>query len=262
MVYWAHEFLPEDRRIAWLYRHVDGVLATNSAIRDDLEGVLGVPRDRTAVTLNPVPPELFATAPDRKAARHQLGLDQEVPVVVYTGKLGVDFEEVEYILEAAKVLPDYMFVLTGGPPKVVEHLEERRARAGLQNVCFTGWLDDWETVRTYQIAADALVSYYTTKNKLLSYNYPQKITEYMASGTPVVTLEARATQDVLNAENAVFVEPHSPPSLVAGIRRVIENRDYAQAVSQRAYRDARAITIEKRGREVLSFLARIASDGT
>jgi glycosyltransferase involved in cell wall biosynthesis len=256
-VYWAHEYLPRHRRIAWIYRNSDGILATNSAILDDLERDLGVSKERTAVTLNPVSGDLFRERPNREVARRNLGIPPDDTLVVYTGKLGRRLREAEYILEAARLLPDYTFVLTGGTADGVSYWTRRCEDMGVGNVKLTGYLPSARDIRDYQVAADAVVSYYTTENKLLDYNYPQKMTEYMASGAPIVTPNCRATQDVLHAANAEFVEPESSRSLAAGIRRVVEDRAYARALADRAYRDAKEITLEKRGAQVLTFLHRL-----
>jgi glycosyltransferase involved in cell wall biosynthesis len=260
VVYWAHELHSDDRRIAWLYRNADAVLMTNSAIQEDLHTRYGVPLERTDVTVNPVPPELFEKAPDRRKARRQLELDLDRPLVVYTGKLGIGFQEAEYILEAARLLPDYRFVFTGGSEEVAAYWRSRCRQMGVPNASFTGFLADWEDVRRYQMAADVLVSYYTSENKVFDYNYPQKITEYMASGTPLVTLEARATQDVLTSENAMFVEPHCPLALAATIDRVVGDPALGRSIAERAYRDARELTLDKWGAKTLAFLARLAGD--
>jgi glycosyltransferase involved in cell wall biosynthesis len=257
IVYWAHELLPEHRPINWIYRNADGVLTTNSAIAEDLERDYGVRPERTAVTLHSLDPEMFADRLSRTAARRHLGIENGRPLVVYTGKLGYQITEPQYIIEAARLLPDCSFVLTGGTPDRAEHWQRRAGKLGAGNVRFTGYLDDPADVRRFQIAADVLVSYYTTDRKLLDYNFPQKIAEYMLSGTPIVTLDARATRDVLNPHNAVFVEPHSAPSLAAGIRSVLESEDRERQRAERAYRDAQAFTLEARGRETLSFIARL-----
>jgi glycosyltransferase involved in cell wall biosynthesis len=81
----------------------------------------------------------------------------------------------------------------------------------------------------------------------------------MVSGTPIVTVDARAIQDVLSSENAGLVQPHSPRSLAAGIRRVLEREREAQALAERAYRDAQSLTLENRDKEILGFLERLTA---
>jgi glycosyltransferase involved in cell wall biosynthesis len=258
VVYWAHELQPRHRRIARIYRSADGILATNSAIVEDLETLVGVPADRTEITLNPVSSKLFDVPPDRAAARAALGLEAGERVAVYTGKVGPRLEELDLILETARLLPDYTFVVTGGAREAVEHFEGRCAELGIANVRFTGFLLDAADVRRYQQAADAVISYYTRSHKLVDYNYPHKVTEYMASGTPIVTPEFRATRDVLHPGNAHFVEPHDPSALAQGLRRVVEDPAYGRALAERALADGREATLERRGPVIVEFLRRIA----
>lgn len=257
VIHWAHEIKPDDPQYRWVYDRVDGLIGTSSALVDDLHERLGTPREKLAVTLNPISTrqlrERRAGAATKRDVRRRLGLPSDRPLVVYTGKLGPDVDEIPYILKAAARLPGCTFVLTGGKPSAVEHFEAYCRAHGIENVIFSGFLDRYTDVLDYQVAADVLVSYYTTRDHIVDYNYPQKITEYMLAGNPIVTPEYRATQDVLDDTNAFFVAPEDPAALVEGIERVLADPERARAVGEKAWEDVQALTFKERTRRLMDF---------
>lgn len=252
VIYWAHEVKPDNERYQWTYGHVDGVIGTNSAIADDLHTLCGIPRERLAITLNPISTRQVKLPTDKETARQHLNLNGK-PLAVYTGKVGAGMHEINYILEAAALLPGYTFLFTGGKPEAVRHYEDYCAERGVKNAVFTGFLDKYTDVFLYQLAADALISYYTTKDHLVDYNYPQKITEYMLAGNPIVTPDYRATRDILHERNAMFVAPEDAENLAQGIRNVIEDRALGARLGQCARTDAIHITFKARTRMLMNF---------
>lgn len=259
VVYWAHEYVADHRRISRAYRSADGVLATNSAIINDLSASGIAPRSHTALTYNPVSPTLFASLPNRVAARATLKIPPGTRLVAYTGKVGADLPEIDLIIRAAALLPSYVFVMTGGPAEALEHFRSECRRLRIANVRFVGFLPEARDVRLYQQAADALVSYYPESRGFADYNYPHKISEYMASGTPIVTPDYRATRDILSRNNAHFVLPESPSALANGIRAVVEDASYGRTLADQAFIDGQEATYAVRGRVVAEFLERLRS---
>jgi glycosyltransferase involved in cell wall biosynthesis len=256
-VYWAHEFRKPRRQYHRIYAGADAVIATNSAIVEDLRAAYpGGPR-ATALTYNPIPREYLDTGSDRPTSRRALNLPSDTPLVVYTGKLGKGLKELDYILEASRLLPRYTFVLTGGKPASVEDFRRRCDLEGIDNVIFTGFLTGPSEVRAYQLAADVLVSYYSASDHAVDYNFPQKLTEYMASGNVIVTPMFRATNDVIGPHNAIVVLPDDPASLAAGIRTAIDQPDRARALAKQALSDVRALTLEQRSEAVVSLLRQL-----
>jgi glycosyltransferase involved in cell wall biosynthesis len=252
IVSWAHDITFRGRN-NWVYRRADAIVATNSAITADLSRELGIPPSRMAISLNPISESQLRDAPTREAARARLGVDGTAPLVVYTGKVFVGQKEIEYLLEAARRLPGYRFLLTGGKENVVRHFRDFCAQEGIGNTTFVGFLHDASQVRYYQAAADVLVSYYTSAEHLTRYQLPNKTCEYMLAGSPIVTCDFPATRDVLNGENAIFVEPENADALASGIRRAIEDRDLAGRVAGRALRDVRDMTFRKRAGQLAGF---------
>ncbi len=240
---WIHE-IKEQKAYEYVYHHADYILTTNSAIKEDVISFYGIEEKRVGVTLNPITERQVSYAMSKAEAREKIGIDLE-PLIVYTGKLSKRQLEASYILQAAKALPDYYFLLTGGKADVVQFYKDWCAKHKVGNVTFTGYLHDYRKLQDYQQAADVLISYYTRKNHDVRYNLPQKIVEYMLTGSPIVTPNFEATRDLLNEGNAIFVEEENVESLVEGIRKAVERKEYAKQIGDRARAVAKETTFKK-----------------
>lgn len=247
-----HE-VKEGRPFRKVYGCVDGLITTNFRAGNTLKDRLGIDPDKLFVLGSPVPDALIAENLGREHARRQIGLHGVCdPIIVYTGKLVG--RELTFILEAAELLPEYRFILTAGKKAVVEECRSYCKDRHIENVTFTGFFDDSTHVWLYQRSADVLVSYYTSDIHDVRYNFPQKIAEYMAAGAPIVTPDYPATAGVLNARNAVFVEPENTESLVDGIRRAVENKAESLQIARQAQRDAQQMTYSQRILEMWAFI--------
>lgn len=260
VIYWAHEVIENRPLYRFVYKHADGIIATNSAIIDDLVQRFFIPRSKLAISLNPVPETWLKDGIGRKEARRRLGLPVEQPLVVYTGKLYIGQREAEFILNAAMQLPQCTFVLTGGKPNVVHHYQAWCVARGIKNVLFPGFLYDLAEVRLYQSAGDILVSYYTRYEHQVEYNYPQKITEYMLAKGIIITPDYPATRDILNETNAIFVEPENQAALDDTIRHAVLNLEQNRKFGQKAFLDVQEITFKKRAGVLIGFLESLSNE--
>jgi len=256
-VFWAHDLRPHLSIFRAVARSADGFLATNSAIRDDLCKAVQIPPSRVALTYNPVSSRLCRLRVDRKTARARLRLSPAQPLVVYTGKVGTGVQEISYILDAAQLLPQCDFLLTGGRDDAIRHFRTECVRRRLANVTFAGFIPNPEDVTYYQYAADVLVSYYTHLDHQVDYNYPQKITEYMLTGNPIVTPDFRATRDVLDSNSAFFVSPDNPPSFAQGIIQALHSPEEASRRANSARALAMTLSYTSVAERLLDFFRKL-----
>lgn len=255
---WLHEYRDEfwERQA---YRRVSHVLATNSAIVDDLRRrIQGI---SAFITGNPISEEriAFSRETTRAVARKALGIDAGGPLVVYTGKLYPEMVELEYLLQAASNLPTYRFLLTGGQPAAVNVIRTELGRRAITNVTLTGFLDRPESTRLYQQAADVLVSYYSVRDHPFArHNLPGKLAEYMSTGNPVVVADFPAVQDLATSATAVLVTPDDPAALTRALRDVLQAPRAAAELGVSAQRVVHHRSYEQVAQDLGRFLAAAA----
>lgn len=246
IIHWAHD-LHHLKKHTWTYKKSDFLLATNSSILQELIEISGKKPEQGCITLNPITEQQATEKISKEAAKKMIHLDSDQrPLIVYTGKLGIHYNhEVNHILDAASLLPEYKFLLTGGKHETVEYWKEHCTTKNLNNVFFTGYLHDYTKIRYYQYAADILISYYTHQGHDIRYNLPNKICEYMLTGNILITPDYPATRDLLNDRNCLFATPENSDALAERIRYAIEHPDECREKADRAARDVREFTFKK-----------------
>ncbi len=240
----------------WAYRHVNGILPVVSSVKQILMKEEGISEEKFCVMYAPVI-NFSKTDCSKEEARKKIKYDSSVPLIVYTGKIGRGNVELEYILETAKLLPQYNFMFTGGRDASVKYFREWCEKNQLGNTTFTGFFDNVSQVRYYQLAADVLVSYYNTKDHMVDFNYPQKLQEYISTKNPCVTPDFAATRDVITSENVFFVEPDNPIALAEGIKDAVQNKELAKKKAAAAFEASKKVTFESRTTEFLEFFSRL-----
>lgn len=259
LVYWAHDlkYKASDRLI---YSSCTALLFTNSSIRTDLLKKIHFPEARTFITLNPITAKQAAFSISRAAAREKLGMTaQHKPLVVYTGKLGLQYQrEIIHILEAASLRPEADFLLTGGSKDVVAFWQQYCMEKGIENVRFTGYLPNYSDIQYYQYGADCLITYYTTQGHDPRYNLPNKICEYMLTGNILITPDYPATADLLHAGNCLFCAPESSEALAAAIQYALTHPEDCHSRAATAAKAVREITFQKQVQRILTFIRKTA----
>ena len=78
--------------------------------------------------------------------------------------------------------------------------------------------------------------------------------EYMASGTPIVASDLPSIREILNEDNALLVEPDNPRALAGVIKKVFQNRESVEKISEQAYQNVQDYTWQKRAERILDFI--------
>jgi glycosyltransferase involved in cell wall biosynthesis len=171
------------------------------------------------------------------------------PIAVYSGHL-YDWKGIPTVLEAAKLLPDAQFHLVGGFPEDIQRQRERANSLEINNVFFHGMKMHVE-VPPYLWHADVLLLPPSGKHPSAQWTSPVKLGEYLASGTPVVATSIPALRDWLSDKEVEFVTPDDAASLAAGIRRLLEDREYSDGLARAAQNRAAAFSVAERARKIL-----------
>jgi glycosyltransferase involved in cell wall biosynthesis len=134
---------------------------------------------------------------DRAAARQQLGLPADAPLVAYSG-MTFSYRKLDLLLAAFARLreqcPNARLALVGGRPAELAQLRDQARTLGIEGaVTFAGQLPQ-EQVLPYLHAADALVIPDTVTDVTAS---PLKLFEYLAAGRAVVLPDIPALREVL-----------------------------------------------------------------
>jgi glycosyltransferase involved in cell wall biosynthesis len=217
----------------------------------------GFPAEKLCAIHNGFDPYDMEPRLTRNQARTELGLDQERPLVVYTGHLRAN-KGIHAIVDAAALVPEALFLLVGGNPKDVEVLEAQCAARNLDNVRCPGWHPAASLPR-FLYAADILIV--PPSARPLQYFgrtvLPMKIFTYLAAGRPIVAPALEDLREVLNDEvNALLVPPDRPDITAETIRRVITNRGLAERLGAGAIESSRSFSWQSRARKVIDQINR------
>ncbi len=255
IVHWSHD-LKNKWSDRFVYSTSVALFFTNSSIRESLLKLISFPGDRTAITLNPITEKQAGEQPDKHAARVRCGLkNQTRPLAVYTGKLGLKYQqEIIHILEAAGMCPEVDFLLTGGRPDVVKFWQQFCKERSISNVTFTGYITNYSDIRYYQYSADILITYYTRQGHDPRYNLPNKICEYMLTGNIIISPDYPASADLLHPGNCLHCAPESSQELANVIRYALEHPQLCKEKAEVAAREVREITFRKQAHRLLVFL--------
>lgn len=228
----------------------DGVIAICQELKDRVvgNGYRG-PVEVIENTLDLPPPEYDES--DELSLRSELGLGFEERVLLYTGT----FEAyqglpllVRAISSVVKHQPDVRCVLVGGEADEIEKLRQVAEAAGVEDSVDLVPKVEPEKVFLFHRIADVLV---TTRTR--GTNTPLKIYQYLRAGLPIVATNIYSHTQVLSDATAELVEPE-PEGIAAGIRRVIDDPEYAGKLAENAGRLARRNYSEEAYMEKLSSI--------
>jgi glycosyltransferase involved in cell wall biosynthesis len=184
-------------RKGWLVKpmlnKIDLVVANSegTAVAAKVNGV-----KKVETLLNSVNIDYFKKLPEKMVARKQLTIKENAKVVVYVGHL-YERKNVMTLLEAAKILPAYNFVIVGGREQELEGLLLKNHQSLPVNLLAVGQVKH-EQVGVYMASADVLVLPNSSQNKeSLEYTAPLKLFEYMACKRPIVAADLPSSKAIL-----------------------------------------------------------------
>lgn len=203
------------RYLAFFYNRCDAVITPSHALgKELLEYRL---KRGLHVISNPLNLSYFSTKESKAALREKYGLTK--PTVVHFGRL-IDQKSVDVVLSAFAHLlrlgvdADLLIIGDGRERDLLERLT-RELRVA-ERVTFAGMLVGVELVERVA-ASDVFVSASTTETQGLVF------LEAMALGLPVIGVRAGGVPEyVMDQQNGLIVEPHSPIALARAMRTLIQ----------------------------------------
>ena len=154
-----------------------------------------------------------------QAIRASLGIEANVPIVLYTGTFEA-YQGLDLLFAAAAQVrrsrPDVRIVLVGGKPDQVARAKSAAAAAGADHLIFAGEQPS-ESIPAYLDAADVLVSPRSSGT-----NTPLKIYQYLRSGRVIVATRLLTHTQVLSDEVAILTKP-TAEDFARGILEAVGN---------------------------------------
>jgi glycosyltransferase involved in cell wall biosynthesis len=216
--------MPWGRAIQWEQRivatRVHRYIAVSRGIARQLQCVFRVPAHKISVIHNAVALSEF-TRHANPALRANLS-GGAGPVVLTVARLDQQ-KGVEYLVEAAALVPGATFLVAGEGPER-GRLERRAAELGLDTrVLFLGHRQD---IPDLLAACDVFVLPSLFEGLALS------ILEAMAAGKPVIATAIEGTSEVIrDGENGLLIPPTDPTALASAVRQILGDPVRAQRLA-------------------------------
>ncbi|MBI3952199.1 MAG: glycosyltransferase [Acidobacteria bacterium] len=200
---------------------VDRYIAVSHEVAGRLRRTFYIPARKISVVHNGIYPTRF-NGPVNTALRATLTGSSKQPVVLILARLDQQKGH-RYLLEAAALVPEAVFVLAGDGPERA-NLEAQAQRLGLNNrVLFLGYRQD---------APDLLACCDLFVLPSLFEGLPLSILEAMAANKPVIASAISGNNEaIVHGETGLLVPPADPTALAAAIRMVLSNRELARRLA-------------------------------
>lgn len=217
------------------------VVVPSESIRDMLTRSYGIDKH---VSVVPTGIDLVKFSPDsRDAFRAELGWSEDKKYLVSVGRLAKE-KSFDLLIEAfAKLdhLEAELVIIGSGDEK--KNLEKLAETLGLsERVTFTG-LIEFDEVPKYLAAADLFVFASVTETQGLV------TLEAMASGLPVVAVDASGTREAVGDDSSILTE-HKAEALGEGIRRMLKREDLSE-LSRAARKRAESFGLIPQGKAMV-----------
>ena len=186
------------------------------------------------------------------------GLGTDRLTAGYTGHL-YPGRGINLILALAGRLPGITFLLVGGEPGDVVHLQHLVSEHKLINVIATGFIPN-QDLPLYQAACDLLLMPYqqqvagSSGGDISSYLSPMKLFEYLACGRAILSSDLPVLREVLDDTNAVLLPHNDIDAWIDSITSLQEDDSQRQRLSEKARQDARQYSWTVRAEKLLAGL--------
>jgi glycogen synthase len=213
----------------WLTYEARRVITCSSYMRQQVEDIFALPRDKVDVVPNGVDVSDFEVAADEAAAFRRTLTGPRTRMVLFAGRL--EYEKgVQTVLRAlrrvrAEVGPTRFFI--AGVGTYSDELRRQVRELGLRHhVRFTGFLEDHE-LRLHYAAADVAVA------PSIYEPFGLVAVEAMACGTPVVVGDTGGLREIVSGGTGLSFTPQDEDELARELIRVLEDQDLARRLVER-----------------------------
>ena len=192
---------------------------------------------------NSVDSKLFKLL-DRNKCREELGFSKDDFIVSFVGYF-TDRKGSRRVSDAITALQDKgiksIFI---GKNTQGEHVEPN-----CEGIIFKDSLDH-DKIPEYLCASDIFVL------PTLAEGCPNAVVEALACGLPVVSSDRKFNYDVLNETNSILVDPNDVEAISLAIKKLKDDKELRDRLSQGAIKMAEGLTIHERARKIREFIKR------
>lgn len=239
----------------WLFKRIFGLVVINSTLKEHFIRE-GIPEGNILVADNGVDLTLFKNT-DQIDARGKLNIPKDKKIICYTGHL-LKWKGVYVLADSMKSLPEYLLYIVGGNKLHQEQYSEFIQKRGLANIVVVGQVKP-SLIPLYLAASDVVVlPNILIENEDGWYTSPLKLFEYLSSGKPIVATDIMPMGGILNNQNAMLVAPNDAHELARGIKRVIDDQEFARRIVKKAQFVVKKYTWDKRAGKIVYFINRMS----
>lgn len=165
------------------------------------------------------------------------------PYLLYVGN-AYPHKNLEAFLSLAPQFPMYTFVLVGKEDYFYARLKKLAELQGIQNIIFTGFVDDQKLSSLYRFAVSYIFpSFYE------GFGLPPL--EAMARGVVVLSSCCGSLPEILG-KAALYFDPHTIGSLEEKLREMLHSETVQKEYTRRGYIQANKYSFERMAKETLS----------
>jgi len=199
----------------------------------------------------------------KEQARKKLNLPLDKKIIGYTGKfktMGMDKGISDILKALTKLKDDILFVAVGGSQAEIDYYRKQVQELNLGNKVIFKEHVSQDELAIFQKSCDLLLMPFPDKEHYAKFMSPLKMFEYMASNRPIIATDLPTIKEVLkhlNSEqgNAVLVKPDNPEDLAKGIKELLNNKELSERISNKALKDVKEYTWERRVERIVEFIA-------
>lgn len=240
--------------VSWYYNHCRFVSAPSGGILKDMEN--NGFKSPSKVVSNPIELQKFFPVPEEEKNSIRKGFGLSGFIVLYTGRLAEE-KHIDVIIRAVSLLKgqisEISLVITGhGDAK--EKLEKLSFELGVgERVKFLGTLNEEDHARIYK-ASDVFAIASTAETQSLS------LLKAMATGIPVIGVNARALPEYISEKNGFIVEPGDHKNMAEKIAFLFENPEEGKMLGRGGMELVDNFSLPKIAKEWEAIYERVISD--
>ncbi|MBL4710654.1 MAG: hypothetical protein JKY48_19690 [Flavobacteriales bacterium] len=189
---------------------------------------------------------------NKQDCRAELGFYDEKQYILYAGKTGEGMKNVEYFIQCAERLTEFVFVIVGANKTSMKHYCEIKLKKEISNLKIIPFLPLPEYSK-YVKAADLLVDYYELSYYNKYYLGPGKSSSYFNSKNPVLFSDLPSLRHLFPEDIVFFVEADNPSLLAQKVESILADKEEMKLKSERAYSYAQKHSFEYTMGKVLGF---------